>query len=56
MARCKKQKSGWTAATVIGSVGVVGTGIGAIVQSKNISDKKKQLSKSKEELQLLQKQ
>ena len=40
MAQCKKQQKGWTAATVIGGLGVVGTGIGAIVQNNQIKDKK----------------
>ena len=45
--RCEKQKKNWTIATVVGGVGVVGTGIGAIVQHNKIQDQKK----TKSELQ-----
>jgi len=44
IARCNRAKSNWTAATVVGSVGVVGTGIGAIVQHNQIQSKKRELS------------
>ena len=47
---CKKKKKGWVAATVAGGVGVVGTGIGAIVQANKISDKKRELSEKQIEL------
>ncbi len=40
IAQCEKQRKGWVAATVVGSVGVVGTGIGAIVQGKQVGEKK----------------
>ncbi len=40
IARCRKQKSGWKAATVIGSIGTVATGIGAGVQLHNIKKSK----------------
>jgi uncharacterized protein YlxW (UPF0749 family) len=55
-ARCKKQKSGWTAATVVGSVGVVGTGIGAIIQGNSIKNKKEELGASKEKLNQMKQQ
>ncbi|MDR2412683.1 MAG: hypothetical protein LBD50_00530 [Rickettsiales bacterium] len=55
-ARCKKQKTGWTAATVVGSIGVVGTGIGAIVQGNAIKNKKEELGDNKEKLNQLKQQ
>ena len=41
-ARCEKQRKGWVAGTVIGGVGVVGTGIGIGVQAKQLKDLKSQ--------------
>lgn len=52
--KCEKQKKGWIAATVIGSVGVVSTGIAAGVQGAKISEKKDDLSRKKNELKDLQ--
>jgi hypothetical protein len=46
-ARCGKQKKGWTAATIIGSLGVVATGTAAIVQGSKVSDKKDELKQLK---------
>jgi len=43
MARCKKQKTGWVAGTVVGSVGVVATGVAAGVQAGQIKNKKSEL-------------
>lgn len=40
IAQCEKQRKGWIAATVVGGAGVVGTGIGAIVQGKQVGEKK----------------
>ena len=40
IAKCKKQKKGWIAATVIGAAGVVATGTAAAVQGVKLSDKK----------------
>jgi len=45
--RCEKAKKNWTVATVVGGVGVVGTGVGAVVQSKQINTKKDELKKLK---------
>ncbi|MBR1380585.1 MAG: hypothetical protein IJ560_03270 [Alphaproteobacteria bacterium] len=50
MAQCKKQKKGWTAATVIGGIGIVGTGIGALVQNNQIKNKKTELKTAQDEL------
>ena len=50
MAQCKKQKKGWTAATVIGGIGIVGTGIGALVQNNQIQNKKSELKSAQDEL------
>ena len=54
MAQCTKQKKGWTAATVIGSIGVVGTGIGALVQNSQIQNKKSELKTAQDELKGLE--
>ena len=40
IAKCEKQRKGWVAATVVGGAGVLGTGIGAIVQGKQVGEKK----------------
>ncbi len=39
--KCESSKKGWIAGTVIGSAGVLATGIAAIVQGVQISDTKK---------------
>lgn len=54
--KCKKKKKAWTAATVVGGVGVVATGVGAIVQANKINEKKSDLSDKKEELRGLEQQ
>lgn len=41
IARCKKTKNNWIIGTVVGSVGVVGTATGAIVQAVKINKAKK---------------
>ena len=49
IAKCEKSKKGWIAATVIGSAGVVSTGIAAGVQGVKIKDQKDKIaSKNKE--------
>ena len=53
MAQCKKQKKGWTAATVIGGLGIIGTGINAIVKNNQIKDKKTELKGAQDELRSL---
>lgn len=50
IAKCQKKKKGWTAATIVGGVGVVATGVGAIVQANKISDKKSDLADKESEL------
>ncbi|MDR3208732.1 MAG: hypothetical protein LBT45_02675 [Rickettsiales bacterium] len=50
-ARCNKQKSVWTAATVIGGLGVVGTTAGAIYQGVDWSKENKKLEQKKQELE-----
>ena len=50
IAKCKKQKKGWIAATVIGAAGVVATGTAAAVQGVKIGDKKSELESKKLEL------
>jgi len=44
IADCEKKRKGWIAATVVGSAGVVGTGIGAIVQGKKVKESKATLT------------
>ncbi|MCL2331321.1 MAG: hypothetical protein FWC61_02130 [Proteobacteria bacterium] len=39
--RCRKAKTNWTAATVVGGIGTVATGAGAIVQLNQIQKAKK---------------
>lgn len=56
IAKCEKQKKGWIAATVIGSVGVVSTGVAAAVQGVKIKDQKDTISDKKDELKTLKKQ
>ena len=41
--KCDRKRKGWVAATVVGGVGVVGTGVAAIVQHGKIQDKKSEL-------------
>ena len=43
--QCERKRKGWVAATVVGGVGVVGTGIAAIVQHNKIQDKKSELKR-----------
>ena len=54
--KCEKSKKGWIAGTVIGSAGVAATGIAAIVQGVQISNKKKELKEVKEETKQLEKE
>lgn len=56
IAKCEKKKKGWTAATVIGSVGVFSTGVSAAVQGAKISDQKDKISDQKEEIERLNKE
>lgn len=56
IAKCQKKKKAWTAATIVGGVGVVATGVGAIVQANKNSDKKAKLSDKEQQLGDLKKQ
>ena len=47
--RCEKKKKGWIAATVIGGVGVVSTGVAAGVQAGKISQEKAALQQKQSE-------
>ena len=47
IATCERKRKGWVAATVVGGVGVVGTGIAALVQNSKIQDKKSELNRVK---------
>ena len=44
--QCERKRKGWVAATVAGGVGVVGTGIAALVQNSKIQDKKAELKRA----------
>lgn len=50
IAKCKKQKKGWIAATVVGGVGTVSTGIAAAVQGVKLKEKKDEVAFKKGEL------
>ena len=43
--KCERKRKGWVAATVVGGVGAVGTGVAALVQHNKIQDKKDELNK-----------
>jgi len=43
--QCERKRKGWVAATVVGGVGVVGTGIAALVQNSKIQEKKAELKR-----------
>lgn len=45
IAACERKRKGWVAATVVGGVGVVGTGVAALVQNSKIQDKKSELNR-----------
>jgi len=48
--RCKKNKTLWTAITIIGSVGTVATGITAISQAHTLSTKNQELKQANQKL------
>ena len=56
IAKCEKQKKGWIAATVIGSAGVLSTGIAAGVQGVKIKEQKDTISDQTSQLKNLQKE
>lgn len=56
IAKCEKQKKGWIAATVIGSAGVVSTGIAAGVQGVKIKDQKDTIAEKNKEIKELNRQ
>ena len=47
LAKCEKKRKGWVAATVVGGVGVLGTGIAAIAQGSKIKEQKTELQNVK---------
>ena len=51
IAKCKKQKKGWIAATVIGTAGTVATGVAAAVQGAKISEKKDMSAEKRHEVE-----
>ena len=48
--KCDRKRKGWVAATVVGGVGVVGTGVAALVQNSKIQDKKSELKQVQSDL------
>jgi len=54
--RCERQRSNWQVATVIGSIGVIGTGIGAYYQGRDLRNRNLELGQRQQELQRLQNQ
>lgn len=54
--KCEKSKKGWIAATVIGSAGVVATGVAAGVQGAQIGKKKTELATHNEDITQKQQQ
>ena len=56
IAKCEKQKKGWIAATVVGGVGVLSTGVAAAVQGVKLKDQKDTISGQNQELKDLRKQ
>ncbi len=49
--KCERKRKGWVAATVVGGVGVVGTGVAALVQNSKIQEKKSELKRVESEVQ-----
>ncbi len=49
ISRCEKSLKGWTAATIIGGIGAVATGVGAIVQNQQSKEIKQAHQNVKEE-------
>ena len=47
---CNRKRKGWVAATVVGGVGVVGTGIAALVQNSNRKEKKAEIAKVQDQI------
>ena len=48
--KCEKSKKGWIAATVVGSAGVVATGVAAGVQGAKIANTKDKIEKENAEV------
>ena len=56
IAKCQKSKKGWIAATVVGSAGVVATGVAAGVQGAKISQYKKDIAAKNTEIEKKEKE
>lgn len=50
IALCEQQRKSWIAATVIGGIGIVGTGVAAINQANTLSDKKTEFNELKNQV------
>ena len=51
IATCERKRKGWVAATVVGGVGALSTGIAALVQHDNIQDKKSELQRIQSDIE-----
>ena len=49
--QCERKRKGWVAATVVGGVGALSTGIAALVQHDNIQDKKSELQRIQSDIE-----
>lgn len=49
--KCERKRKGWVAATVVGGVGALSTGIAALVQHDNIQDKKSELQRIQSDIE-----
>ena len=49
--KCNRKRKGWVATTVVGGVGVLGTGIAALVQNKKLKEKKAEINTLNTEIQ-----
>ena len=49
--KCERKRKGWVAATIVGGVGVVGTGVAALVQNSKIQEKKAELKRVESDVQ-----
>ena len=53
--RCQKTLKGWKAATIIGGIGTVGTGVGLLLQNKRIKQNDQELEVGKGMLKAIDK-
>ena len=56
IASCNKKRKGWVAATIVGGVGTVGTGVAALVQNSHRKDKKAEIQNIQSQIQTTEQQ